>query len=188
MRPRDTQRAKLYRAEREALPGFQALPGQEPSVEECSTFVKKVWGSAWTKKHFRRAYAFPVPWIKDGRGTTWARGSLHHLSLPLWARTKPVMLHEIAHSLTIASETPAHGPRFAACFLALVRHFLGAEKAALFKAAFRKHHVRTRPKRKMSPAVLADLRARGHALAAANKRAKEETEGPADMPWVGPGA
>jgi len=81
-----------------------------------------------------------------------------------------VILHEVAHALT--SQRPAHGPHFAACFLSLVRHFIGHPEAAALKAAFKAEHVRTRPKRKrhMTPEVLETLRARGRALAAARHK------------------
>lgn len=162
-RARDMQRAKLYRAECEAFP----KDGPHFDLDVAEQFIATVWGSPWTKRHFERARDYPPPRVKDGRGTRTARGGLFRINLPRWARTRPIILHEVAHALTrVTREQPAHGQAFAATFLALAQHFLGTAAAAQLKASFRKHHVRYRPKRRLSEAALAALRARGQQLAA----------------------
>lgn len=170
--PRDSQRKKLYTAETEASLGGKV---KFPELPDCEAYLRKVWTAEWTQAHFERARVYPVPAIRDGRGATRATGSLRNIKLPRWARYDWVILHEIAHALT--KERPAHGRDFARHFLALVRHFIGAQAGATLKVAFKKHRVRWKPKRALTPERLAQLRARGYALAAARKKEAPDGSG-----------
>src|SRR5262245_65586651 len=171
---RDMQRAKPYRAEREAFPGFSSGTEVMEFADACR-YVAMVWRSPWTRRTFPLA-VHAVPRVKDGRGTRIARGGLYRINLPRWARTKPVMLHEIAHSLTVDRlDEGVHGRTFARNFLALVQHFLGRDAAKALRASFRKHRVRYNRKRRISPEALAALRSRGAMLAAALTPPREET-------------
>lgn len=171
-RIRDPQRGRFYKAENHAFP--ESRDGGM-SYEETVGYVTKVWRSAWTQKRFKRARTFKPPEVADGRGTRWARGSLTRLNLPKWARTTPVILHEVCHALH--HDEAAHGWAFAQRYLALVQHFLGRQDAQRLKASYRQHKVRYKKPRTMSPETLAKLRARGHQLVAA-KRAQQAPEAP----------
>lgn len=161
-RPRDTQRSKLYAAEREAF----GQPKEELSLDTTVAFVRQVWRSPWTARKFQIARYSEPPYVADGRGTTAARGSLRRLNLPRWSRNKVVILHELAHALTWHRETfAAHGREFAAVFLELVSHWLGVDAAKRLRAAFRAKRVRYRPKRQLTPEQREALRERGKALA-----------------------
>ena len=163
MRPRDSQRQRLYDAENDCFGRSSYYVGD---LGECREFVNKVWTSSWTTKHYRIvAVTFP-PDVTDGRGARRAYGSRRRISLPLWTRSKWIILHEIAHGLMIGF-VAAHGREFAACYLALVQHFLGKDDAELLKMSFKQYHVKYRPKKKLSEDALAELRKRGRALAAA---------------------
>src|SRR5512144_954562 len=139
----DTQKSKVYAAE-------NSLP--EKNVErfdwtETVAYVRKVEGSAWFRRHY--PHRRPVV-VKDGRGTRIARGGVYHLNLPKWSRVPLVILHEMAHSVTIKAATAekdaerggVHGWAFCENYLKLVRHFMGADVERRLKAAFRAKKVR----------------------------------------------
>lgn len=139
MRPRDMQKERVYRAER-SLPSHDRQLG-DGSMATCKTFIDGVTRSPWWTKRCR----VTAVRIRDGRGTTIARGGWGSVNLPRWARTRLVILHELAHVLTTntTDETAWHGPEFAANFLALVRRFAPEDADALL-AAFRAQRVRHR--------------------------------------------
>jgi hypothetical protein len=98
--------------------------------------------------------------LRSGRGC--ATGStMGHVKLPPWARTIPVLLHELAH--VVAPHAAAHHWPWAACFVALVERFMGPEWAQKLRDSFKRNKVRFRAPRRVSPA----LRERGRLLAAA---------------------
>lgn len=167
MKERDTQRAKLYRAEREAL---ESLKSPLPTITDVERYLTK----QCKRKTLRKRYGDAVDldhWpmsVSDGRGT---RNALSHgpnlISLPKWARNDWVTLHEFAHSLhkrlsyarrrtygragTRTYELQggaSHGWQFAAIFLDLVHFCMGKEASTALKAAFKKHRVRWKPKTK----------------------------------------
>lgn len=146
-RPRDTQRARLYRAEHEVfgVPPESKWPCLKfPAVKQ---FVHAMLGEPWFQAEFG---VFPEVRIKDGRGTRHAYSAYDLkrqavlFSFPRWARSAPVLLHEIAHpaSLHRHGMVAAHGPEFAATYLCLVRHHLGAEPHDRLIEAFTRHRVR----------------------------------------------
>lgn len=167
---RDSQRSKLYSAEAEA---FQGAVDRLVTFDLTVGFVEKVWRDAYVRSTFPMATRYPAPRVDDGRGTRIARGSISRINLPLWARSKHVALHEIAHALRVTgAREAAHGREFAARFIVLVQHFMGRSYADALKAAFKKHRVRYKPKRTLSPETIARLRERG-ALLAAKRRDPE---------------
>ena len=141
MRPRDMQRSKLYAAENR----WRALIGDAHFRDRMGylVFVEKIERDLW----FRRKYGARAFTVKDGRGTTRATAwGTKTLSLPKWARTPGVILHEVAHCVTNTehdrSEVASHGWEFAAIFLDLVRHFLGVENHDKLRQCFREGRVR----------------------------------------------
>lgn len=156
-RPRDTQRSKLYAAERAAF--GDAFTADPMDFDRAVAFVRQVWRSPWTRRKWPFVTYNAPPYVADGRGTLYARGSLGRLNLPRWSRTKPVILHELAHALTWhRRDIAAHGREFAAVLLELVQHWLGVAAAKKLRAAFRAGRVRYRPKRLLTPAQLERLR------------------------------
>lgn len=145
-RPRDTQRARLYRAEREAFDVYsEQVPRLElPAVER---FVTRVVGEAWFAETFG---TLGTVRIKDGRGTRHAYSAYDQhrhgvlFSFPRWSRSVPVVLHEIAHPASLRRHglVAAHGPEFAATYLALVARHLGQDAHARLEETFAKHRVR----------------------------------------------
>ncbi len=143
-RPRDNQRAKVYRAERKAL-NFNV---QYRTVAECQARVDQITGSRWwwgRYGHHPRA-ALSMVEVKPGKGhrnaTADARPYGGVLQLPLWARSDVVICHELAHIVT--KPHAAHGPEFAREFIALVDRWISKEAGRSLRQAFKAERVRYR--------------------------------------------
>lgn len=146
LRPRDSQRARVYRAEREA---FDVYSEKTPRLELAAVerFVTRVVAEPWFVDTFG---ALGTVRIKDGRGTRHAYSAYDQrrhgvlFSFPRWSRSLPVLLHEVAHPASLRRHglVAAHGPEFASAYLALVARHLGDEAHARLGAAFARHRVR----------------------------------------------
>ena len=112
MKIRDNQRTAVYRWEDVVKKQFPEVV--EPmTLDECKALVQQVWNDY-------RPDAEP-PTVYDGRGRRRASGSRWRIMLPVWARTKLVVLHEIGHSLQ--KSEPWHSPEFARLCLELWVHY-----------------------------------------------------------------
>jgi putative metallohydrolase (TIGR04338 family) len=135
-RPRDSQRSKLYAAERTVRAGRRF-----PDLAACQKYVERVLESSfWAARHPGIAKIE----VRDGRGRRHA-GSYDHaqrIALPRWARSERIILHELAHQSTPVT-CAAHGPEFTRNYLDLVAHFMGPTSAAELGATLRAHRVRT---------------------------------------------
>ncbi len=165
MRPRDSQRQRVYDAENE-VPGFRTEDRLD-ELSELNDWVLTVLASSWFKKHFPETKYIDV---EDGRGRQKACGGLSGIKMPRWSRSKMITLHEIAHVVTLrqankaGTSVPWHGREFAMAYLALVRHFLGQAKHDQLLEQFRLKKVkykakRTGPKRAISEKAIAALAA-----------------------------
>lgn len=167
--PRDSQRQKVYNAERvlDHSPSTLEHDRRErlsPTVyrtyasqETCQAFVDRVvrsrfWGSMLAKT--TRSWLNGPPrkvTVGPGKGHRKATAyGLSHIELPIWARKDWVILHELAHCLTDAmyARTAPHGREFCSVYLKLVKRFLGDEWAEKLKESFREHRVKwTLPRR-----------------------------------------
>ena len=94
---------------------------QHISLEECQALVNKV----------RKDYKYrPRIFVKDGRGSVYGR-ALHgpglknpEIHLPLWARNKCLVLHELAHILNPKLEPFQHGPSYLRTYMVLAEKYL----------------------------------------------------------------
>lgn len=148
-KPRDSQRSKLYRAERKALEGLPCDELRGLSVEECQGVIDDIVLSRWWERRY--GPMFTPPRVKAGQGARWAtaRHHEHTIVLPLWARKQWVIVHELAHYAVRAPLSPykdvaSHGPEFAKEYLALVKRWIGADEAQKLKASFKEHRVKSR--------------------------------------------
>lgn len=126
-RARDSQRSKVYKAETLT---FRAKKVQTDyrTVKDCKSFVQEVvnskyWQSQRGKKRVK---------IKDGRGRRAACFRFPNIiCLPLWARNKVVIIHELAHMLTHQTHpnSPAHGRFFCMHYVHLVEELIGISEA-----------------------------------------------------------
>jgi putative metallohydrolase (TIGR04338 family) len=171
-RERDSQRKKLYDAERAVFTDF--YKPHFTTVQECQAFVDSVLARKRVQSHYKRAKR-PVL-VRPGHGARSAFGGYGHVTLPRWARSRHVILHELAHALEPAGA--AHGWQFAQCYLWLVRQALGVEAAAKLEASFKAHKVRYRKPRTRKPMTQEQREAATVRLAAARaKRAGGALDG-----------
>ena len=128
-RVRDQQRKKVYDWAHSLTDYYKA----DLTLSECDDLIHKalVW---W----FRNNDVLKVL-VKDGRGTRMARGGYNSINLPVWARSRHVVLHEVAHTIvdrTIGNFTDGgHGPYFVRVFIELLGHFLKYNRADLTRSA-----------------------------------------------------
>lgn len=124
------QANRLYGAEE--LSGIKY--GETMTLKECQKFVDKIMSRQYVIEKYRMKSPITV---LDGRGRRKACATFHHgnraIKLPKWARTKFVILHEVAHHLT---RLDGHKAEFASCLLDLVRHFMGKESANALQGAY----------------------------------------------------
>lgn len=121
-RPRDYQRSRVYKWERAALPDFS---DRSLSLEQCGQLALTV------ARTFRRR----APRIHDGRGHRNAVSYGGCIALPRWARTRPVVLHEMAHELVKGNDLASHGPEFVGTYIALLHRFHGCSVRMLLASA-----------------------------------------------------
>ncbi|MCJ7724971.1 MAG: hypothetical protein MUP76_01080 [Acidimicrobiia bacterium] len=135
-KPRDSQRARVYRAEHGVA---QRLA--EPnlgSVEEAQRFVDGVVGSEWW--HAAAPHR-PVVTVADGRGRRSGGSIGGEIRLPRLYRTPLIVLHELAHEWVQCPVRAPHGPGFAAGFLVLVGTFQSGRVRDLLKESFEAERV-----------------------------------------------
>lgn len=160
---RDSQKGKVYNAE-SILPRRQI---GDASLEAVTAYVRRVEASTTWRKLLLRSGLLPVVLeVRPGNGCSWARGGRFRLTLPQWARSEAVVLHEMAHAATPGA---GHNWPFAAAFLSLVQTFMGKEAAKVLKASFKECRVKYKAPRKLTPERLAQLRALGQRLAASRR-------------------
>lgn len=145
---RDSQRGKVYAAEREAFRDLRMNTQLgNLSVQSYQMIVDSITGSEFWAKLVARAEKKPknvrVYFKTNPRSP--ATGSQILISLPPWARTIATLLHELAHS-ACCYDTQHHWP-FAAAHLELVKHYFGQQRYEALKASYKKHKVRIKPKR-----------------------------------------
>lgn len=136
--PRDTQRSKVYAAENVVYPKSP----EGLTVAEVQEFVTKVVRSSW----WADRYPTGLVAVNDGRGrrSACAIGRVE-ISIPRWARSRHVVLHELAHIAMTrlhGSRVADHGWEFCSAELALVRRFIGVAAHDALRDSFRAHGVR----------------------------------------------
>lgn len=154
---RDSQRSKVYEAERASgifEPNKAALnrAAGPMTYKEVTALVDKVFASSYTRRKYgeRRIDNLrrdtEVVWTHGGAnaGPVWGG---YELRFGVWTRQPAIVLHEISH--LVAGVSQQHGWKFCAVYLDLVRHFMGKEAHDKLKASFKAHRVRfTAPRAK----------------------------------------
>lgn len=145
---RDSQKSRLYAAEQSVFRGRGQQLGMD--IGTIQLLVDGITESKfWSRLVARSGHEVIRVRVRQGRKGSCARGGMLEISLPDWAKTPSVLLHELAHSATPGA---AHHWPFAATFLELVRHYMGEPWHLALKAAFKAHGVCYRPKRKATEA------------------------------------
>lgn len=133
VRPRDSQRARLYRAESTVHHGRRL-----PTVERMQAWVDGLCATDWFVARWGSRSFDVRPGFGHRRATADQNGVLQ---MPKWARTELVLLHEAAHCLT-PSTCASHGPEYAGVLLTLARRGMGPGTAQLLEDAFAAERVR----------------------------------------------
>jgi putative metallohydrolase (TIGR04338 family) len=139
--PRDSQRARVYRAE---LPlAASPLPG----LAACARFADRVVGTLWWRARFPELTLEQLPRLRPGAGARTAFFSETDdglaITLPRRYRTKGILLHELAHwALHDQPDLPTHGATFARLVLDATDEFCGPERARALADAYRSERVR----------------------------------------------
>lgn len=145
---RDTQRQKLYDAEQIAFGKAEC----RMTLDEVQVLVDRALASKVIRRHYPRA-CFRCT-VTDGRSRR--RGSYRacydesEIAMPRLTRCKWYVLHELAHHLTRDPSESSHGWRFAACYLYLIRVYMGRSSEQALRSAFKIKRVRFREPRRRS--------------------------------------
>lgn len=142
MATRDSQRSKVYVAEHaiDKVGGGARLE----TVPEIQAWINKLTKYRW----FIRRWGKRTIIVEDGRGKRWARGGGSRIWLPRWARTKTVILHELAHCLSSSWNGGSHGWQFCMNFRLLVRFAISKEAEQVLVQSFKASRVRYKKPRK----------------------------------------
>ena len=141
-RPRDFQRARVYRAET-PVPS-SPLPG----IDACATFADRVVGTLWWQARFPDHTLALVPRFRPGNGARQAffreeEGGGYSITLPRRYRTKGIVLHELAHwALSEDPALPHHGRTFTRLLLDATAEFCGPERAVALDLSYRAQRVK----------------------------------------------
>jgi len=171
---RDSQRQKLYDAERQAFGGSMGYP----RIQDCQAVVDMICKSRFWKSLLRRngknwlieerIHCAPV---KKGAHTACWNESDRYIHLPDTSFLKWIVIHELAHAAT-TSKAAAHGPEYARTYLQLVKRFMGQRPYERLLAAFRQSKIRrSRRTTKKSRFVKGSPEAREYMASLRRKRA-----------------
>jgi hypothetical protein len=134
---RDTQRSRVYSWENHARAHLAHESMWDPdfkTLDECADFANPIW----RKERARYGHAGKdAPMIvRPNRGQRRALAYTHsgpsRISLPRWARSRWVVLHEMAHHL---AHGDGHGPRFVAVLIGLAARWLEYDAGQLMALA-----------------------------------------------------
>lgn len=159
--PRDSQRSKLYAAERSFFSSSTYRELHTDPWRHTPSEVEARWRQLLESSWFRRKYGYyyvRLEFIGQRHSGSSGGGSHGWVSLPSdvnrgkWCWADWYLLHELAHNITTndhGDTVAAHGPEFMAIYLELLGHWLGRDVVKEFKVTLRQHKVRyTRPRKK----------------------------------------
>lgn len=172
---RDSQRSKLYKAEKAALVGFpgQRAMGNEAAVQQR---VNEIVNSQWMRENASYVVQFGIKATLNPRKRHWASAfpNVRRIEYGSAAMTEWLLIHEIAHIVHHYTankwDRADHGPQFAEIYLSMVSRFISVAAHDALKASFKKHRVRYKRKKQLSEEQRAALSARLRAMHA-KKRA-----------------
>lgn len=134
-RPRDNQRSRVYAWERAVLvklAGRSLYLGEFTILDECEAFMAPIWRAERGRVGLAKMTAPSL--ARNLWGQRKATASADHvIKLPRWARSRWVILHEMAHRLTPQDE--AHGPRFVGVLIGLAARWLDYDASQLMALA-----------------------------------------------------
>lgn len=141
-RPRDSQRQRLYDAERAI---FGTHGGRSfRSIADISAYVREVEASALWRELGERVGLDRWVEVKDGRGSPRSRAGGRTIKIVRGHRFELVVLHELAHLVT-SRRFAAHGPEFVRNYISLVDAFAGSAAARALEDSCGRHGVAVAP-------------------------------------------
>lgn len=148
MSVRDSQRSKLYRAERVIYDRCKKFE----TLDEVERYIRSILGDAWLRKEFPSMMYCGTFDLKDGRGRRsacfMALNGWVEFSFPRWSRNEVVIIHEVAHWIMHQEcklkniRYASHGPEFASAMSRLIHRRMGDETFRELTNSFRDHGVR----------------------------------------------
>lgn len=170
VRGRDSQRSKLYKAERAAQRQFPHHGDDVSTPERYRAKVDAMMASEWMRNNFPRATHQPVV-VKFRKGMGGAHAGYDGITsgLSSWTMNMLILCHELGHTIvkreygsTMYINTDdgtlhrtsaglrnynvhfiaGHGPEYADVYLRLVREFIGYEQWKLLRAEFDARRIR----------------------------------------------
>jgi hypothetical protein len=136
--PKDTQRSKIFRAEKQ-LPAGQLLSWPEVDGMVDTIQRSRWWGSRRpdlrkiTVRHSQARICFSnCDWI--------APGALSNTSIGAYGTNQWHVIHSLTHLLCPAGD---HGPEFAMAYIKMTGRFFGKESELAVRDAFREERIRT---------------------------------------------
>ena len=141
MSERDSQRSRVYKAEKE-IPHGRVFN----SVKEIQDFCDRMTSSKWWQATYPNILKINVG---DGRRRSSASGvrsgNTIKIAMPKFSRNELIVIHEVVHGLKKAGEA-WHGKEYCGEYLKVVRHFMGvASSKALLDAFDRNGVIYTEP-------------------------------------------
>lgn len=135
-RPRDSYRSKVYAAE-SAVYGApcDGMVPDLPELSEVVTFVREVGASEWWPRIW-------LPRVTDGRGSRRPRAfpGQSRISMPRFARTRCMVIHEMAHLIQPRHEA-SHGQAWVKLYLTGLRDVIGGDTARRLSIEFARRNV-----------------------------------------------
>lgn len=161
-RAKDMQKTRVYASEHfgqrsakwtKILTNGKKYSTGNVHIEACQQYVDWILGSAWFQRRWGTGWRVDVVQKSGGSAYGGSRGHKRgRMTLPVFARSEPVILHELAHVLTNHDQLIAHhGPEFCGVYLELVRYAVGKEAAAQVRSQFQTRPL-VRFNRSMVPA------------------------------------
>jgi hypothetical protein len=139
-RHRDNQRSRVYAWERR----FRERWGTHyETIDEAAAWLAPIWRSERGRVGLAKQRAPMVARPHRGQRAALAHDD-HRITLPRWARSQWIILHEAAHRLTPDDEP--HGPRFVGVLMGLLCRRLDLDADELMRAADEagvRYHVRS---------------------------------------------
>lgn len=95
---------------------FPTRTTEELTLVECQQLVDHIWNGQLNLSP-------NPPQILDGRGSRDARTTHTAIHLPRWSRNRPIVIHELSHSITDLFDEPSsidHGSKYLQVYLSLL--------------------------------------------------------------------
>ena len=140
---RDNQRSRVYAWERACLRELAATSigrAEFDTLQQCIEFAEPIWRKERGRLGLARQRPPAIERPAWGQRRALAHFD-HRITLPRWARSRWVILHELAHRLTPGDE--AHGARFVGVLMGLASRWLDYDAGELMALADR-HGVKYR--------------------------------------------